>query len=75
MKEGAKCRWGRLNVAAVAENWRFSTRSVVNLAQSQVYRLSQVVLEKRPLNGCSSSSGVADSCVEFKVAAVHHVGL
>ena len=24
---GAKCRWGRFNAAAVAENWRFLTRS------------------------------------------------
>jgi len=27
---------GRLNVCAVAANWRLSTRSVVNLARSQV---------------------------------------
>ena len=27
----------RLNADAVAENWRLSTRSVVNLARSQVY--------------------------------------
>jgi len=33
----AKCRWGRLNAVAVAENWRVSTRSVVSLARSQVY--------------------------------------
>ena len=33
---GAKCRWGRLNADAVAENWRLSMRSIVNLAQSQV---------------------------------------
>jgi len=34
---GAKCRWSRLNAVSVAENWRLSTRSVVNLARSQVY--------------------------------------
>jgi len=28
---------GRLKEGAVAENWRLSTRSVVNLARSQVY--------------------------------------
>jgi len=33
---GTKCRWGRLNAGAVAENWRLLTRSVVNLARSQV---------------------------------------
>ena len=35
--EGAKCRRGRLNTGAVAENWRLSTRSVVNVARSQVH--------------------------------------
>jgi len=30
-------RWGRLNAGAVAENWRLSTRSIANLARSQVY--------------------------------------
>jgi len=34
---GAKCRWGRLNADALAENWRLSTDSVVNLVRSQVY--------------------------------------
>jgi len=34
---GAKCRWGRLNAAEVAENWRLSMRSDVNLARLQVY--------------------------------------
>ena len=28
---------GKLNTDAVAENWRLSTRNIVNLAQSQVY--------------------------------------
>ena len=28
---------GRLNTGAVPENWRLSTRSVVNLLRSQVY--------------------------------------
>ena len=34
---GAKCRWGRSNAGEVAENWRLSTRSVVNLAWSPVH--------------------------------------
>jgi len=34
---GAKCGWGRLSAGAVAENWRLSTRSVANLARTQVY--------------------------------------
>jgi len=34
---GAKCRWGRLNAREVAENWRLSMRSVVNVTRSQVY--------------------------------------
>jgi len=33
---GTKCRWGRLKAGAIAENWRLSTRSVVNLVRSQV---------------------------------------
>jgi len=37
---GAKCRWGRLNADGVAQNWRLSTRSVVNLARSQFITLS-----------------------------------
>jgi len=35
---GIKCRWGRLNAGAVAENWRISMCSGVNLVRSQVYR-------------------------------------
>jgi len=35
--ENVKGRWGRLNAGAVAEYWRLSTQSVVNLAWSQVY--------------------------------------
>jgi len=35
---GTKCKWGRLNAGAVAENnWRPLTRNVVNLVRSQVY--------------------------------------
>jgi len=34
--EVAKCRWGRLNAGAVAENLRLSMRSVVNLVRSQL---------------------------------------
>jgi len=34
---GAKCRWARLNVGAVAGNWRLSKQSVVSLVRSQVY--------------------------------------
>jgi len=40
---GAKWRWGTLNAAEVAENWRLSTRSVVNLARSQVYHTLAVL--------------------------------
>jgi len=36
---GVKCRWGRLNAGAVTANWRLSTRSIVNLVQSQVYHM------------------------------------
>jgi len=36
--KGAKCRWSGLNAGAVAENWRLSARSIVNLVRSQVYR-------------------------------------
>ena len=38
----AKFRWGRLNADAVAENWELSTRSVVNLARSQVYHTERL---------------------------------
>jgi len=56
---GAKCRWGyRLNADEVAENWRLSTRSVINLVRSQVYHT------ERPLSSfaarspwCSASRG------------------
>jgi len=34
--EAPKCRWGRLNANVVAENWRLSTWSVVNVVLSQV---------------------------------------
>jgi len=49
---------GRLNAGAVAENWRLSTRSVVDLAQtarSQVYHT-----ERPPTRSpcCSASRGV-----------------
>jgi len=40
---GAKCSWGTLNTTEVAENWRLSTRSVVNLARLQVYRTFTVL--------------------------------
>jgi len=36
----AKCRWGRLNAGAVAENWRLLMRSVVNFVRSQFITLS-----------------------------------
>jgi len=40
---GAKCRWGTLNPAEVAEKWRLSTLSVVNLARLQVYHTFAVL--------------------------------
>ena len=55
---GVKCRSGSLNTVAVAENWRLSTRSVVNLARSHVYHT------QRPPSfaGCSALRGfVIDS--------------
>jgi len=55
---GAKCRWGRLNTGAVAENWRLSMRSIINLAWSQVYhteRPSYVFAARSPW--CSTSRG------------------
>jgi len=36
---GAKCRWGMLNAAEVAENRRLSTRSVVNRSVANLSRL------------------------------------
>jgi len=48
---GAKCSWGdRLNADAVAENWRLSTRSVINLVRSQVYHT------ERPLSSFAARS-------------------
>jgi len=41
-QRGVKCRWGRLNAVAVAENWLLSTQSVVNLARSQVYHTQSI---------------------------------
>jgi len=49
---------GRLNLGAVAENWRLSTRRVDNLAPSQVYhteRPSYLFAARSPL--CSASRG------------------
>jgi len=39
---GIKCRWGRINAGAVAENWRLLTRSIVSLARLQVYYTERV---------------------------------
>ena len=52
---GAKCRCGRLNAAEVAENRRLSTRSVVNLARTQVYHT-----ERPPSRSpcCRASRGI-----------------
>jgi len=36
---GVKCRWGWLNAGVVAEMWRLSMWSVVNLVRSQVYHI------------------------------------
>jgi len=40
---GAKCRYGTLNAAEVAENWRLSTRSIINSARSQIYHTFAVL--------------------------------
>ena len=40
---GAKCRYGTLNAAEVAENWRLSTRSIINSARSQIYHTIAVL--------------------------------
>jgi len=65
----AKYRWGRLNAIKVAENWRLSTWSVVNLARSQVYhtqRLPYLFAARSPW--CSASHGfVSDSWSLFYV--------
>ena len=45
---GARCRWGRLNAGAVAENRRLSMRSVASLARSQVYHT------ERPPHVCNT---------------------
>jgi len=45
---GTKCRWGRLNAGAVAENWRLWTRTIVNLVRSQVYHTEHIYLHIRP---------------------------
>jgi len=50
---GTKCRWGRLNAAAVMENWRLSTWSAVNSAQLQVYHIELLVC--RTIAICSVS--------------------
>jgi len=60
---GAKCRCVRLNAGAVADSWRLSTRSVVNLVPSQVYytdRSPYLFAARSPC--CSASRGfVSDS--------------
>ena len=59
----SKSTWGRLNACAVAENWRLSTRSVVNLVRSQVYQTERPsYLFAARLPWCSASCGfVSDS--------------
>jgi len=47
--------WGRLNAAEIGDNWRLSTRSVANLALSQVYHTERPVA-RSPC--CSASRGV-----------------
>jgi len=55
---GAKRRCGGLNAGAVTKNWRLSTRSVVNLARSQVYHTERPpsLLAARS-SPCSASRG------------------
>jgi len=49
---GAKCRWGRLNAGAVAQNWRLSTWSVVNLVRSHVYQVYHTVCSTFAVTQC-----------------------
>ena len=56
----------RLNAGAVAANWRLSTRSVVNLARSQVYHTERPpCLEhiRRDAACRASLSAIADPCI------------
>ena len=59
---GVKCRSGRLNAGAVAENWQLSTRSVVNLARSQVYHTERPPCRRSPdAARCAGLSATADT--------------
>jgi len=60
---GAECNWGRLHAGAVAENWRVSTCSIVNLGRSQVYHSENPhYLFAGRLPWCTASHGfVSDS--------------
>jgi len=77
---GTKCRWGRLNAGAVADNWRLATRSAVKLVQSQVYhteRPSYLFAARMPW--CSASRGfVSNSWLWFckqrtRLRALHNL--
>ena len=52
--EGTKCIWRRLNADEVAENWRLSTRSVVNLAWSQVYNTCRDAMRRAGLSATAN---------------------
>jgi len=47
----------RLNAGEVAENWRLSTRNVVNLARSQVYHTERPPLHVR--RGAARRAGLS----------------
>jgi len=61
---GAKCRWARVNAGAVAENWRLSTPSVVNLVRSRVYHTERICLQHvhRDVARRAGLSATADPC-------------
>ena len=66
---GAKCRWSRLNVCAVAENWRLSMRSTVNLARLQVYHTQCYIISLQHMR-CNAAyhaglSVTADPCQNY----------
>jgi len=60
--------WGTLNAGAVAENWRLSTRSLVNLVWSQVNTLSVHLIclqhVRRDPARRAGLSATADPCIK-----------
>jgi len=67
---GAKCRRGRLNAGAAAENGQLSTRSIVKLLWSHVYHTERppyLFSARSPWCSASSLSSTADSCCKCKL--------